>query len=115
MAGILTIQGWPLALAPSTINGVACTRPIYIADGHVEPVPLQTFPPPDFSALSNVTINPGQSLTFDLFSLILPSTVAIGQTGAFNTDLQLDFGRPIYEGWQSSRFTVNLLAGNTFA
>ncbi len=95
-------------------SGVASTGPVYITSGHVDPVSLQTFPPPNFSNLSNVTINPGQSLSFDLYSLIFPTTVSNGQTGAFTTYNQFAFGDPVFAGWNSSNFTVNLLVGNSF-
>ncbi len=102
---------------------------IAVAKGRVDPVPFErSGGPSNYSHLSNVTINPGETLVFDLVSvrlfpthrddlLVVPGAplggtpVVPGETGVYQTYTQIGFGSTT---WQSAWYAVHITAGTSF-
>jgi hypothetical protein len=64
---------------------------------------------PNFSHLDGVSIAPGESFEFNLYSLNLS-----GPTGAnawLQTYNQLNFGSPLYVGFETAQYTINISMG----
>jgi hypothetical protein len=82
---------------------------LVLAEGLVDPVIPRPFSccngTPDFSNVSDVTINPGNSLTFVLYSVSLA-----GSSGQFENYIQLNFGDPVFRGFESTNFTVTIFS-----
>jgi len=71
---------------------------IRVAEGHTTDINPSTIgQDPDFSALSGVTINPGATFNFDIFSVWLDPTTAIGTIGSFSS-----FGSFAYGGYRQT-------------
>src|SRR5262249_13177830 len=80
-----------------------------IAEGHVDPiVPKGPFGEPDFSNVSNVVIQPGELLVFDLFSFFFEPTVPPGTRVRLRTAIEIDLGRPLFLSFQSDDFVVDI-------
>lgn len=69
---------------------------------------------PSFSHLSNVTINAGDSLTFTLYSMLIDPSVSEGTSGTLESAIQMYFGSPIFAGFWSDRYIIDITAGNAY-
>ena len=66
---------------------------------------------PDLSFLNGVSIRPGESFSFTVFTFLLST----GSSNTFRSALQLDLGSPLYAGWQGGAFTVAINRAATFS
>jgi hypothetical protein len=104
----LAIGTFGLTLDPATGEQVAW--------GHTDPIVLKPFSccfgEPDFSNLNKVIIHPGELLVFDLLSFWFPPNVPLGRTSRVTIAIQIDFGKPLYLGFDSDNFSVVITASD---
>jgi hypothetical protein len=85
---------------------------LVIADGLVDPVTPRAFSccfgSPDFSHLGGVTVNPGEALTFELFSMVALAGARPGLLTNMTTSIELAFAAPVFAGFASGLFTIGV-------
>jgi hypothetical protein len=83
----------------------------YRAPGTGEPNFSQAQAQADFSELSGVTIAPGATLSFTLYTLLLDTSTPIGKAVDFKTNVEFTHGGGVIEGWASQLFDSGATAG----
>jgi hypothetical protein len=99
--------------------GLPPGAPFLIGAGHVDPLIAGSsccfVANPDFSNLSGVTIAVGETLTFDVASMLLQPGVAPGLYQTITTSANIFFGDPIFHEFHSANFPVDVIAGPSFS
>lgn len=109
----MTFQNWNAAFPPGGYGFNSTTNAWALYSGRVGTItdPRLHYgtgtgtpgsPDADLSELSGVTIAPGGSLSFILWSLLLDPDVALGSTGLIDSRLELIYGGTTLYGWESS-------------
>jgi hypothetical protein len=99
--------GLAIGFQGQSFSGFPSDQLFQVEDGKIDPLSL-IGSEPNFSYLSNVTIEPGETLEFELYSWVFDSSAPLRIAGIFSTANRFVFGSLDYAGYDSAQYSITV-------